>query len=337
MLDLDLLRSKQPVVTVGEYIQLNGIFAEETSHGSWDRKWYHDRMSSKKGLSLGVIENSIYDPSFANRVDVLPADMKTRGGSRGRRMSGQIGQMRPRPWREDLLESAIVGKTMNNWDGARKMLVGSSYIAGDIRDDALEVSLNENGWEVLYTYNGALNTDDVKNVVWPIRDIVPIHTVRGFREDFSQMTEDAVLLAGETHYERKPGNVRFTTTPGRDFFSHIVSHCVRAPPYVYTLAEKLATYPRKIVNVNWAMEKTFKAHFDRIRNHLSTGHDLLRSLEGGPFEVSAILEATINPNLTHLPPPYEITRSTSPQTSATHTTSTSRFPRGFTPLYTPRT
>ncbi|KZP26132.1 hypothetical protein FIBSPDRAFT_909313 [Athelia psychrophila] len=322
MLDLDLLRSKQPVVTVSEYIQLNGISAEETSDGSWDRKGYHDRTSSKsKGLSLGVIENSVYDPPFVNRVDVLSADMKTRGGwtpGPGKEW-GEWADATKTPAGE-LLESVLVGKTMN-WDGARKMLVDSSYVAGDISDDALEVFLNENGWEVVYTYNGAMNMDYVKNVVWPIRDIVPIHTIRSFREDFVQMTEDVVLLAGEIHYERKPGSVRFTTTSGRDFFSRIVLHSVRAPPYVYALVEKLANRIQEkvggrmwvgahmrrgdFVNVDWAMEKTFEAHFDRIRNRLSTGRDLLRSLEGGPFEAYAIPEATINPNLTHLHPPYE--------------------------------
>lgn len=49
-----------------------------------------------------------------------------------------------------------------------------------------------------------MNLDYVKNIVWSIRDIVPIHTTQSFREDFGQMTEDVVLLAGEIHYERKP-------------------------------------------------------------------------------------------------------------------------------------
>ena len=71
------------------------------------------------------------------------------------------------------------------------------------------------------------------------------------------------------------------------------------------LKDVLANVILAVVNVDWAMEKTFEAHFDRIRGHLSTGRDVLRGLEGGPFEAYAIPERTINENLTHLHAPYE--------------------------------
>ncbi|KZP17063.1 hypothetical protein FIBSPDRAFT_894478 [Athelia psychrophila] len=165
------------------------------------------------------------------------------------------------------------GREWADWADATKAPAGElleSYVAGDISDGALEVFLTENGWGVLYTYNEAMNMDYVKNVVWPICNIVPIHTFRAFREDFGQMTEDVVLLAGEIHYERKP-----------------CLRSVRVPPYAYALVEKLANRIQgqvggrmwvraqmrrgDFVNVAWAMGKTFEAHFDRIRNRLSTG------------------------------------------------------------------
>lgn len=46
--------------------------------------------------------------------------------------------------------------------------------------------------------------DYVKNVVNPIRQVVPRRTIRGLTEDYGHLTADVVLLAGEVHYERKP-------------------------------------------------------------------------------------------------------------------------------------
>ncbi|KAF7981557.1 hypothetical protein HWV62_33165 [Athelia sp. TMB] len=322
MLDLDHLRSKQSVITVSEYLKLNGISGDENGDGNWNREGYHraDSKSMSGRPSLGIIENGVYDPPSIIRVDHIPPDMKKRGGwiaSKGQ--PGNWTNMEKTPAGE-LLQSVLTGKVMN-WDGARKVLVDAGYVAGDIRDDSFEVFLNENGWEVLYTYNGAMNMDYVKNVVWPIRQIAPRHSIHGFVEDFEHIQEDVILLTGEIHYERKPGSVLFTTTPGRDFFSRIVLHSVRATASVYALAESLAQridakvggrmwvggHMRRgdFVNVNWAMEKTFEAHFDRIRGHLSTGRSVLRGLQGGPFEAYAIPEGTVNENLSQLHAPYE--------------------------------
>lgn len=76
-----------------------------------------------EGTQPQVHESSIYDPPFINRVDVLPADMRARGGGPG--AGAGVGRMdrRSQTPAGELLESGIAGKTMN--------------------------------WEVLYTYNGA--------------------------------------------------------------------------------------------------------------------------------------------------------------------------------------
>jgi hypothetical protein len=40
-----------------------------------------------------------------------------------------------------------------SWDRSRQVLRDNGY--GSLDDDAAEKALNENGWEVLYTYEGA--------------------------------------------------------------------------------------------------------------------------------------------------------------------------------------
>jgi len=49
-----------------------------------------------------------------------------------------------------------------------------------------------------------LGMDYVKNVVNPIRLVAPRDSIRGFVDDFYNITEDVLLLKGEIHYERKP-------------------------------------------------------------------------------------------------------------------------------------
>lgn len=46
--------------------------------------------------------------------------------------------------------------------------------------------------------------DFVKNVVNPIKQVAPRNSIRGFVNDFYNITEDVLLLRGEIHYQRKP-------------------------------------------------------------------------------------------------------------------------------------
>jgi len=161
-------------------------------------------------------------------------------------------------------------------------------------DEGIEKYLRENGWEVLYTYNGALGMDFVKNVIQPIRQVAPRLTLRGLQEDYGHLTADVVLLAGDVHYERKPGCLRFSTDANRDLFSRLVLYHVRATHSVYELASKLATRMKEktggrmwlsahmrrgdFVRVHWAMEGTVEAHLSRIKDRLAMGRDVLREL-----------------------------------------------------------
>lgn len=49
--------------------------------------------------------------------------------------------------------------------------------------------------------------DYTKTVVEPIRQVVPRHTLRGFKEDYEDISADVLLIEGEIHLGRKPVSV----------------------------------------------------------------------------------------------------------------------------------
>lgn len=55
----------------------------------------------------------------------------------------------------------------------------------------------------------SLGMDLVKNVVNPVKHVAPRDSIRGFVDDYYDLTEDVILVQGEIHYQRKPvGHVR---------------------------------------------------------------------------------------------------------------------------------
>lgn len=72
--------------------------------------------------------------------------------------------------------------------------------------------------------------DFVKHVVMPIRQVAQRTSLRGFIEDYHHVDADVVLLAGETHLNRKPVGIltspvlrvglSFSTHPGSNAFYH---------------------------------------------------------------------------------------------------------------------
>jgi hypothetical protein len=237
MLNMTLLRNIHPVITVSEYLQLHNLSADvEESNGRWERNKYHINPyifdDTHQTPSLHVIENAWYDSWSINRIDKIPEDMKKRGGwnaEGGDPLKGEKGQ-----WGDTPITSLYV--TLQNalptrpkvleWDRTCQILRENGRTAES--DDDVERILNENGWEVLYTYQGALvfsflrgllflstsnsprqaihrlGMEYIKNVVTPIRQVAPRDTLRGFEEDYGHLSADVVLLAGEIHYERKP-------------------------------------------------------------------------------------------------------------------------------------
>ncbi|KAF7984551.1 hypothetical protein HWV62_13747 [Athelia sp. TMB] len=326
MLNLTLLRSTQPVITTAEYLRMHNLPEDiELSNGHWDREGYH-RKPDKYGkkLSLAVIQNWRYDPEGTNRVDVIPEDMKKRGHwmAKGKGMG---------EWPAGVIKTAaygtlegVMGKNnppVMGWDQARGVLRDRGYISHDSTDEEFTQFLHENGWEVLYTYQGAAGMDYVKNVVNPIRDIAPRDTLRGLSEDWGHFEEDVVLLEGEIHYTRKPASLRFTSAASRDVFTNLVLHSISATKNVHDLADKLAERMYKMSNgrmwmsahmrrgdfirTNWVMEENIEAHFNRIKYKLEEGRKSLRALVGSTMYTYDIPGAVADQSISRLEAPLD--------------------------------
>lgn len=165
LLNLTDLRRAQPVITVAEYLRLHNLPEDlELSDGRWDTQKYHRNSSvfDPQGdpPSLHTIENWWYDPLGLNRVDRLSEEMKSRGnwysllGNPQRDESGGW----PSPVKTDVyvaLEEFLSGRQYAlEFERARQILQ-SHGIDHVNSDEDLVQFLNDQGWEVLYTFEGA--------------------------------------------------------------------------------------------------------------------------------------------------------------------------------------
>lgn len=163
MLNITHLRRFQPVITVAEYLRLHDLSEDlELGNGQWDIQKYHQNPSvyDTHPPSLHIIQNGWYDPQDLNRVDALPEEMRARGqwdpllGDPARDESGGW----PSPSKTDaylILERSLSGRQhVLNFDTARQILQGHG-VRGLNSDEDLTQFLKNNGWEVLYTFDGA--------------------------------------------------------------------------------------------------------------------------------------------------------------------------------------
>lgn len=176
MINITQLRRFQPVITTAEYLQYARLPSTlETMSGYWNRSAYHlppGPFASHGNRTLGkptlfIIENAWYDPEGVTRVDTVPVTMKERGGW----IDGDMSIVQPsrRESRDNdaarlLLRSLLLDKHVVEWEEARSAVrdlavqmpesVGASPLNLE-SDEFIEEVLNQNGWEVLYTFQGA--------------------------------------------------------------------------------------------------------------------------------------------------------------------------------------
>lgn len=136
MLDLRHLRKYSSVVTLGEYLTLQGLDPTlEQSNGAWAREIYHSGPSKP---SLGVIRNHEYDPAGVVRVDKLL----------------------PKPESITLLKGPVTNKLEElrgdnlavKLDDVKGPL---SKLASWDTEAELETIIEEHGFVVLHTFAGA--------------------------------------------------------------------------------------------------------------------------------------------------------------------------------------
>jgi hypothetical protein len=193
MFNLTHLRLTHPVILISEYLRLHDLSPDlECSNGAWSRTLYHAHANifesdPGKRPSLHVIENGWFDPKGMIRVDVLPSDMKVRG-SRSADF-GDYAEGRRGDWGTNLMTA--LGRLLSNemsgdqpvlsWERARAIVEAAPTDVHEVNDaperstsegesdsavetkrqwdvstdEGLERVLRSNGWEVLYTYEGA--------------------------------------------------------------------------------------------------------------------------------------------------------------------------------------
>lgn len=76
-------------------------------------------------------------------------------------------------------------------------------------------------------------------MVHPQVEIAPRERVRGFVQQFGNLTEDVVVLKGEIHLGRKPAGLRFTSIERAQRFATLVLRDLRSTPSVRNLALRL--------------------------------------------------------------------------------------------------
>ncbi|EUC66781.1 O-FucT domain protein, partial [Rhizoctonia solani AG-3 Rhs1AP] len=270
------------------------------SNGAWHRENYQNGGK----LSLHEIPNNEYDPEPLVRVEMLPSHP---------------------PGKEDSYLSkllfAVLGnkRTVMDLEEAKGVLTGRAEFSGD---DQLEVVLRENGWEVLHTFRGALGMDYTKSVVEPIKQVAPRSRLRGMVEDYSHITTDVLVLAGETHLNRKPGGVRFVHSEQRDLFASTVLHDMRPTGPVRRLADKIYDRMEKIVegrqwmgahmrrgdfvDHGWVMENSIENHLGRIKQRLSNGRKVLHEIyDSKQIQIYEVPNVEPEQEVFHRPPPRD--------------------------------
>lgn len=81
--------------------------------------------------------------------------------------------------------------------------------------------------------------DYLKSVVEPVRQVTPINRIHGWADDYSNVTDDILVIEGEIHLNRKPGGMRFTSIKGRDDFARGAVWGLRPTQRVHDLAAKV--------------------------------------------------------------------------------------------------
>jgi len=250
----------------------------EWSNGAWNRESYSEGTPR---TTVRVIPNDEYDPPSILRVDELknlPAEGH-RDGPIHPLLLEVLGD-------HEVLDFEQARGVLQNWDVDT--------------DEKLERLLNQHGWTVLHTFKGALGMDYLKSVVEPIKQVAPVWKLRGMKDDYFAINEDILVLEGETHLNRKPGGLRFTTVEARDHFAATVLYGLHPIEPIRRLTDRMAAKMREkvggrmwmaghmrrgdFVRVGWAMEGSLQDHFKRIKSRLATGRAKLRELldEGSP-------------------------------------------------------
>ncbi|KZV59839.1 hypothetical protein PENSPDRAFT_594814 [Peniophora sp. CONT] len=329
MLNVTAMRAVHPVILVSDYLRYHGLPADiESGRGQWDRSAYHTHApvdgSASGPPDLFVVQNGWYDPTGISRVDVLPEDMKARGGWTPSALTenGTGGQWEERE-EDDVAQQLRAQFELFNqldWDRAVQTLrltSAAEKYALD-KDDEATAALWASGWEVLHTFKGVHNSDLSKAVIEPTRDVAQRSQIRAWKDDYSQIKARVLLLEGETHNGRKAGAMRFTTTDALKNFQRDVLYHLQPTQPLQDLALELANrmaakvegrlwmgaHMRRgdFVGLDWVTSSSPAGHMMTVKRHLITGQRMLEDMHGEP-QMYDIPDVQINTDLQTRPAP----------------------------------
>lgn len=163
MFNLTSLRQSHSVITTSDYLRLHNISVDvESTDGHWDVDTYHVQDTGDMQPSLHAIENGWYDSGTFVRVDFIPEDMRLRGGwssEGGDASRDQIGSWTNTGTDSEiyraLTEALPQDRPIVNWDNVRRIVEDGERITSTSSVEEIGNVLRENGFEVVYTYEGA--------------------------------------------------------------------------------------------------------------------------------------------------------------------------------------
>ncbi|KZV72954.1 hypothetical protein PENSPDRAFT_603747 [Peniophora sp. CONT] len=272
MMDLPRIRRAHSVITVSEYLHLHGLDPTlELGNGSWSAELYHGGPFQP---TLRGLPQPEWDDDFV-RVDReydLPIP-KDAGGPIDKAL------------REHLNEHGTI-----DIGHAQTVMQDQAQVQWENTTE-LEQLLHDAGWGVLHTFRGSF-VEMFKAVTEWEAEAAPLESMRGLVDELGKDPADVVHVQGETHWNRKAGQLRFTTPEARTHFAELVLHGVHPIPPVRALGEcfaermldlnggrqYMAAHMRRgdFAVLRYAAEKTIQDHLTRIKNRLENGLISLR-------------------------------------------------------------
>ncbi|KAI0053796.1 hypothetical protein FA95DRAFT_1481381 [Auriscalpium vulgare] len=331
MFNLTHLQRTQSLILVSDYLRLHSMSPtlDEASNGRWSRKVYHTHPNifepdPSRLPSLHVVQGASGGPTGANRADFLTDSMKSFGGWQPHGGDEASGESKLGPWEPDthtkvyaILKSALSESQEDflDWSRARRLLEKNGIVAHNASDEELDQLLLENGWQVLYTFEGA-----TKSIAYPLRHVVPRSSLRGWRDDFAHIDADVVVFEGDADVATQTDALRFSTPAARSNFATMVTEAVIPNDIVIILGRKLADRMHALVEgrlwtgahmqrgdfikLNLVAEKTPEDHIKRVKQRLDIGRYILESLHASG-NVTTVRTLSVDPDtdLMRLAPP----------------------------------
>lgn len=169
---------------------------------------------------------------------------------------------------------------------------GEDKVAAD--DERFVWQLEEAGAVLLWTYSDEVLMN--KAMARPSTEVALPSTIRPLSTALSSppySNASIVYLTGNLHDQRKPGGLYFTSPLERDSYTRLILSSIRAPPRIRKLGARLAekmsaqvegrrwvaAHLRRgdFVNIAWAPERDPVRHFERTKEALERGKEVLRT------------------------------------------------------------